>query len=56
MIHAERLATSLGYAELRLYTNKLFAENVQLYRTLGYRVDREAALKRGFVVHMSKPL
>jgi ribosomal protein S18 acetylase RimI-like enzyme len=56
MDHAENLATSLGFTETRLYTNKLFAENVQLYRKLGYRVDREEAFKGGFIVHMSKPL
>jgi GNAT superfamily N-acetyltransferase len=56
MAHAEQLAASLGHGEIRLYTNKLFVENVQLYRKLGYRVDREEAFKGGFVVHMSKPL
>jgi GNAT superfamily N-acetyltransferase len=30
MAHVERLAASLGYYEVRLYTNKLFAENAQL--------------------------
>jgi hypothetical protein len=29
---------------------------VQLYGTLGYRVDREEAFKDGVVVHMSKPV
>ena len=56
LAHAEKVAASLGFSEIRLYTNKLFAENVQLYRKLGYRVDREDAFKGGFVVHMSKPL
>jgi ribosomal protein S18 acetylase RimI-like enzyme len=55
MAHAERLAASLGYREIRLYTNKLFAENVELYRALGYRVDREETIPAGTVVHMSKP-
>jgi GNAT superfamily N-acetyltransferase len=54
--HAEQIAASLGYDEIKLYTNKLFAENVQLYGTLGYRVDREEAFKDGVVVHMSKPV
>jgi ribosomal protein S18 acetylase RimI-like enzyme len=54
--HAEQLAGSLGHDEIKLYTNKLFAENVQLYRKLGYRVDREEEFKGGFVVHMSKPV
>ncbi len=54
MAHAEQIAASLGHDEIRLYTNKLFAENVRLYRVLGYRIDREEAFKGGFAVHMSK--
>jgi GNAT superfamily N-acetyltransferase len=54
MAHAEDLAAAHGHAEIRLYTNKLFAENVQLYGKLGYRVDREEAFSGGVVVHMSK--
>ena len=42
--------------EIRLYTNKLFAENVALYRRLGYRIDREEVLADGIAVHMSKPV
>ena len=56
MAHAERVAASLGHHETRLYTNKLFAANVQLYRKLGYRIDREEAFKGGFAVHMSKSI
>jgi ribosomal protein S18 acetylase RimI-like enzyme len=56
MAHAEQLAALSGFSEIRLYTNKLFAENVQLYSRLGYRVDREEELKIGVAVHMSKPL
>ncbi len=56
MAHAERLAASLGYGEIRLYTNKLFAENVSLYRKLGYRIDGEAPFKGGWRVDMSKPV
>jgi ribosomal protein S18 acetylase RimI-like enzyme len=56
MAHAEQLAVSLGHAETRLYTNKLFDRNVRLYRRLGYRVDREEAFPGGGVVHMSKAL
>ena len=54
MAHAEQLAASAGYREVRLYTNKLFAENVQLYSQLGYQVDREEEFTGGIVVHMSK--
>ena len=56
MAHAEQLAASSGYGEVRLYTNKLFAANVDLYRKLGYRIDREEDLKYGVAVHMSKPV
>jgi GNAT superfamily N-acetyltransferase len=54
--HAEQMAASVGLGETRLYANKLFAENIQLYGKLGYRVDREEAFKGGVVVHMSKPV
>ena len=52
--HAEHLAGSLGYREVRLYTNKLFAANLRLYAMLGYCVDREAEFSGGIVVYMSK--
>jgi ribosomal protein S18 acetylase RimI-like enzyme len=54
MAHAEQVAVSLGHDEARLYTNKLFAENVRLYSKIGYRVDREEPFTGGIVVHMSK--
>ena len=56
MAHAERIAASLALGEIRLYANKLFVENVQLYRRLGYRVDREEDFKGGLLVHMSKQI
>lgn len=56
LAHAEGLAASLGLPELRLYTNKAFVENVQLYLRLGYQVDREEAFMNGVAVHMSKLL
>jgi ribosomal protein S18 acetylase RimI-like enzyme len=54
MAHAEQLAAELGRTELRLYTNARFAENVALYRRLGYRIDREEASTLGVTVYMSK--
>ncbi len=54
MAHAERLAAEQGHAEIRLYTNKMFAENVELYRRLGYRIDREEESALGVTVYMSK--
>lgn len=56
LAHAEALARELGFAELRLYTNKLFAENIAFYRKHGYRLDAETAFKGGFIVHMSRRL
>jgi ribosomal protein S18 acetylase RimI-like enzyme len=56
MAHAEQIAASSGFGEIRLYTNKLFAQNIELYRKLGYRIDREEVLAIGVAVHMSKPL
>lgn len=54
LAHAEQVAAMLGLGELRLYTNKRFAENVQLYLKYGYAIDREEPFKDGFLVHMSK--
>jgi len=54
--HAEELAALSGCKRVRLYTNKLFTENIRLYEKLGYRFDREEPLNSGIAVHMSKPL
>jgi ribosomal protein S18 acetylase RimI-like enzyme len=56
MAHAETLARALGFGEIRLYTNKLFAENIAFYARLGYRIDGETAFKGGFITHMSRRL
>jgi ribosomal protein S18 acetylase RimI-like enzyme len=56
MAHVEELAAASGLAETRLYTNKLFARNLEFYARLGYRVDREEALTNGVAVRMSKPV
>jgi len=56
MAHAEHLAASSGYDRIRLYTNKHFAENVQLYLRLGYDIDREEAFRGGTTVYMSKSI
>jgi len=56
MAHAEQTAACMGFGEIRLYTNKLFATNLQLYCRLGYGIDREEAFKGGFRIHMSKRL
>ena len=57
MAHAEEIARSLGHERIWLYTNKLFAGNVELYLSLGYGVDCEEVLGDGTVrVDMSKML
>ncbi len=56
MAHAERLAAAQGVAEMRLYTNARFEENIRLYKTLGYRVEREEDSSLGVTVYMSKAL
>jgi GNAT superfamily N-acetyltransferase len=54
--HAETLAASLGYKEIRLHINKAFTRDISLYLGLGYGIDREEARKGGTVVRMSKLL
>ncbi len=54
--HAERLAAAAGLPETRLYTNKLFARNIRLYRALGYAITHEENVETGIIVHMRKPL
>lgn len=56
LAHAEQVAASLGHSAIRLYTNRLFAENIALYRKLGYAIDREEPFMGGFTVYMSKRL
>ncbi|MBK8161425.1 MAG: GNAT family N-acetyltransferase [Rhodospirillaceae bacterium] len=54
--HAEDLVRAAGLRLIRLYTNKLFVENIALYLKLGYAIDREEPFKGGYLVHMSKAL
>lgn len=56
MAHAERLATAMGYGEIRLYTNARFVDNVALYQRLGYAIAREESFLGGRVARMSKRL
>jgi ribosomal protein S18 acetylase RimI-like enzyme len=56
LAQAEEIARELGFTEVRLYTNKLFAENVAFYRKHGYRLEGESAFKGGLLVHMSRKL
>lgn len=54
--HAEELVRAAGLRLIRLYTNKLFVENIALYLKLGYAIDRAEPFKGGYLVHMSKRL
>lgn len=60
---AEGRAAAAGIAEARLYTNKLYVENLRLYAARGYRVTGEAPYAgpdrtraEDVVVHMAKDL
>lgn len=54
LAHAERLAVDLGRSRLRLFTNRRFVENIRLYKSVGYTIDREEDLGFAVRVHMSK--
>lgn len=56
LIQAEQRAASSGLAEVRLYTNQRFAENIRLYINLGYRINHEEVIGDAIAVHMSKQL
>lgn len=53
---AEELAVAAGLTTMRLYTNQRFEENVRLYRSLGYGIEREEASDLGVTVYMAKAL
>lgn len=52
----QAMASALQLKGLRLFTNKLFGSNVDLYLRHGFAVDREEPFMGGVTVHMSKPL
>jgi ribosomal protein S18 acetylase RimI-like enzyme len=56
MAHAETIAAEAGLSTILLYTNSLMAENIALYRRLGYRIDREQPFGTSIQVYMSKSL
>jgi GNAT superfamily N-acetyltransferase len=56
LAHAEHVARAAGYRDVRLYTNRRFETNVQLYLRLGYAIDREETSELGVTVFMSKRL
>jgi hypothetical protein len=54
LTHAEtEAAESSNIVEMRLYTNKLFAENIRFYLAHSYTVEREEPFRGGFITHMS---
>jgi ribosomal protein S18 acetylase RimI-like enzyme len=55
LLHAEALAGSFGYSEVRLYTNQRFEDNIRLYERCGYEIFREELHPtRGVAIHMKK--
>jgi ribosomal protein S18 acetylase RimI-like enzyme len=55
MAHVEALARVQGLPVVRLYTNKAFATNLEFYKKLGYKIEREEPIKSGgFLVHFAK--
>lgn len=56
MAHAEGLAAEAGLEGVRLYTNSRYLENIRLYASLGYEIEREEPLNGGIAIHMVKLL
>jgi ribosomal protein S18 acetylase RimI-like enzyme len=56
LAHAETLTREAALGTVRLYTNARMVENIALYRSLGYRIDREEPVGTSVQVHMSKAL
>jgi ribosomal protein S18 acetylase RimI-like enzyme len=57
LCHAEAKTKSAGLIELRLLTNQAFVTNVQLYQSVGFRIDRtEPHFGGGTTVYMSRKL
>jgi ribosomal protein S18 acetylase RimI-like enzyme len=57
LAHAERKARAMGLPKLGLLTNQAFESNVQLYQSVGFRIDRtEPFSGGGTTVHMGKSL
>ncbi|GAK43767.1 GCN5-like N-acetyltransferase [Tepidicaulis marinus] len=56
LAHGEVIAAAHGSARIRLFTNKLFTDNLRLYQKTGYTVDGEEEMNGAIAVHMSKTL
>jgi GNAT superfamily N-acetyltransferase len=55
MRRVEDQARARNLPQIRLYTNKAFAANVDFYLRLGYAIDREEPFMGGLTVYFSKP-
>ena len=56
-VRRTKLAQASGVRGIRLHTNKLMTENIELYRRLGYRFEKETRPDGGMVaVHMIRRL
>ncbi len=53
---AEKEAAKLGISRIRLYTNVLIKENIEIYRKLGYRKVGREPYEDSILVHMAKVL
>ena len=56
MTHAENVARRHHVPAIKLYTNKLFHENISFYQILGYQIEREEPFMGGALVHFIKRL
>lgn len=56
MALAETIAREAGIAKLLLYTNSLMAENIALYKRLGYAIEREQPFGTSVQVYMGKAI
>ncbi|MCQ9157162.1 GNAT family N-acetyltransferase [Acidomonas methanolica] len=54
LAYAEQLAAQAGVGIVRLYTNSLFKENLRLYASLGYEIEREEARNGGVAIYLFK--
>ena len=52
--HADSIALSLRFTELRLYTNAMFATNIAFYGRRGFTEFLRERNARGEVIHMKK--
>lgn len=56
MAHAERRGRALGLPQLRLLTGQVMQDNIRLYQSIGFKIDRAEPFMGGFTVYMSKDL